>query len=158
MSISRCRLSAGIIHLDEKFFEVLLSKRLTTKTDLRHQLLVPTEALGDDKKLIVGDLIISFDQNGKQWKFPLATRKTDRGKPSRYKKPTIPPGSWHPFVQEFGLRADDAVIFYIRKHDIARKIQVRAMRKAFLLMGKKVWKEVEKVDNQASTSQPRTPA
>ncbi|KAF2319792.1 hypothetical protein GH714_018918 [Hevea brasiliensis] len=120
--------------MDEKFFDVLFSKPLTEKTDLRHQLLVPSRVLADDKKPTGGDLIISLDQNGKQWKFPLATRTTDRGKPSKYKKPTIPAGSWHPFVQEFGLRAGDRVIFYTRKRDGARKIEVRGMRQTFRLM------------------------
>ncbi|KAF2319798.1 hypothetical protein GH714_019030 [Hevea brasiliensis] len=123
-----------IISMDEKLFDVLFSKPLTEKTDLRHQLLVPSKVLADDKKPTGGDLIISLDQNGKQWKFPLATRTTDRGKPSKYKKPTIPAGSWHPFVQEFGLRAGDGVIFFTRKRDGARSIHVRGMRQAFRLM------------------------
>ncbi|XP_057991768.1 uncharacterized protein LOC131173430 [Hevea brasiliensis] len=130
--------------MDEKFFKIVFSKELTA-TDLEHQLIVPSEVLEKYPILRQNEfVIISFDQNEKQWEFPLATRKT-----GKYAKPTMPAGSWHPFVQEFGLRAGDAVVFYISKCDEAGKIQVRGMRQTISLMGTKVWNEVEKVDNQA---------
>ncbi|KAF2319791.1 hypothetical protein GH714_018907 [Hevea brasiliensis] len=132
-----------IIPMDKKFFKIVFSKQLTA-TDLEHQLIVPSDVLKKYPILRQNEfVIISFDQNEKQWEFPLATRKT-----GKYAKPTMPAGSWHPFVQEFGLRAGDAVVFYISKCDEAGKIQVRGMRQTISLMGTEVWNEVEKNEKQ----------
>ncbi|KAJ9174690.1 hypothetical protein P3X46_013306 [Hevea brasiliensis] len=127
---------------------VVLFFKLLKKTDLEHQLIVPTEVLTKYPVLgpngQVSESIISVDKNEKRWEFRLAIRKNDN-----HPKPTIPPASWHPFVEEYGLRAGDAVLFYTRLDDAPDRIQVRGLRKAILFMGKESWVEVEKVHNQA---------
>lgn len=120
---------------------VVLFSKLLTKTDLEHQLIVPSEVLKKypilDQNGHVSKFIISFDKNGKRWEFPLATRNT-----GIYEKPSVPPASWHPFVAEYGLRAGDSVLFYTRRDDPANKIQVRGLRKTILFKGEESWVEV----------------
>ncbi|KDP42408.1 hypothetical protein JCGZ_00205 [Jatropha curcas] len=130
-----------------------LCEKPLRKTDLEHQFIAPSDFL---KKLADLDengeskeKITSFDRDGKEWTFRLSIRKTEK-----YSKPTLTPASWRPFVKHFGLRDGDAVIFYIIRHDGARKIQIRGLRK-IIFLGKPTWKEVKKVENQALTSHSR---
>ncbi|KDP42400.1 hypothetical protein JCGZ_00197 [Jatropha curcas] len=128
----------------------ILCEKSLKKTDLEHQFIAPSDFLKKladlDESGELKEKITSFDRDGKEWTFELSIRKT-----GIYPKPTLTPGSWHPFVNHFGLRGGDAVIFYIIRNDGARKIQIRGLRK-IIFLGKTTWDEVKKVENHASTS------
>ena len=120
---------------------ILSSKLLTVKTDLKHQLILPTQfvKLPPICEELVRQSITCFDSYGHQWIFPLALRK------GRHPKPTIPPAPWRKFVKEYGLRGGDAVVFYTRVDDPKNRIHIRGMRKSLLpFKHDEDWVEVRK--------------